>query len=114
MSQNPPVLPDGRSVTVIVWPADGKDMVFVPGGTFIMGSDDGSPSHQPEHKVLVADFYIDRWPVTNAEYKRFADDTGRPVPNYDVSWCDTEGYNWDLKTRMYPESKADHPVVLVT
>jgi formylglycine-generating enzyme required for sulfatase activity len=114
MSQNPPVLPDDRSATVIVWPADGKDMIFVPGGIFIMGSDDGSPSHQPEHIVQVADFYIDRWPVTNAEYKKFVDDTGHPVPNYDVSWCDTEGYNWDPKTRMVPEGKADHPVVLVT
>ncbi|NIN68457.1 MAG: SUMF1/EgtB/PvdO family nonheme iron enzyme, partial [Anaerolineae bacterium] len=28
--------------------------------------------------------------------------------------CDTEGYNWDPKSRTYPEGKAEHPVVLVT
>jgi formylglycine-generating enzyme required for sulfatase activity len=114
MMQNSPVLPDDAAMSIIVWPADGKDMVFIPGGTFLMGSNDGSPTHQPEHRVYVADFYIDRWPVTNAEYKKFVDATNHAIPNYEVSWCDTQGYNWDPKTRMYPEGKADHPVVLVT
>jgi formylglycine-generating enzyme required for sulfatase activity len=114
MMQNSPVLPDDTATSIIVWPADGKDMLFVPGGTFLMGSNDGSQTHQPEHPVYVADFYIDRWPVTNAEYKKFVDATHHPVPNYDVSWCDTRGYNWDPKTCMYPVGKADHPVVLVT
>ncbi len=100
--------------TIIVWPDDGKEMVFIPGGTFVMGSGDGHPSYQPEHKVEVADFYLDRWPVTNAEYKQFLDATGRSVPNYEVSWCDTREYNWDPQARTYPASKADHPVVLVT
>ena len=110
-----PVAPSGETpASIIVWPDDGKDMVFIPGGTFIMGSGDGSSNYQPEHKVYVADFYIDRWPATNAEYKKFVDDTSYPVPHYTVSWCDTRGYNWDPETRMYPEDKADHPVVLVT
>jgi formylglycine-generating enzyme required for sulfatase activity len=106
--------PSGDTASVIVWPDDGKEMIFVPGGMFTMGGNDGGFNHQPEHRVHVADFYLDRWPVTNAEYKRFADATGHPVPHYAVSWCDTEGYNWDPTTRMYPPDKADHPVVLVT
>jgi len=114
MRQDPPAPSDDTADTVIVWPADGKDMVLIPGGLFLMGSDDGNPNHQPEHRVHVDDFYIDRWPITNAEYKRFVDATHHPVPNYDVRWCDTQGYNWDPATRMYPEDKADHPVVLVT
>ncbi len=114
MMQDPPISSDEMATSVIVWPEDGKDMVFIPGGVFRMGSNDGHPNHQPEHQVHVADFYIDRWPVTNAEYKRFVDATGHPIPNYDVSWCDTRGYNWDPETGRYPEDKADHPVVLVT
>ena len=114
MMLDPPNSSDYMAASNIVWPEDGKDMVFIPRGTLIMGSDDGSSNHQPEHRVYVADFYIDRWSVTNAEYKRFADATDHPVPNYDVTWCDTEGYNWDQETRMYPEGKADRPVVLVT
>ena len=114
MMQNLPALSDDMPMSNIVWPTDGKDMVFVPGGTLLMGSNDGSPQYQPEHQIHVADFYIDRWPVTNAEYKKFVDATNHPVPNYDVNWCDTHGYNWDLNTRTYPDGKADHPVVLVT
>jgi formylglycine-generating enzyme required for sulfatase activity len=114
MMENLPTSTDDMASSVIVWPEDGKDMVFIPGGSFVMGSDGGNPSYQPEHHVYVADFYVDRWPVTNAEYKRFVDATDRPVPNYHVSWCDTEEYNWDPKDRTYPEGKADHPIVLVT
>jgi formylglycine-generating enzyme required for sulfatase activity len=106
--------PDETIESVIVWPDDDKDMVFIEGGTFMMGSNDGSPNYQPEHQVYVASFYLDAWPVTNAEYKKFVDATDRPVPNYHVSWCDAQGYNWDPDTRMYPAGKADHPVVLVT
>ena len=64
---------DGTAASIIVWPDDGKEMVFVPGGTFLMGSNDNNPNHQPEHQVTVSDFYIDRWPVTNTEYKKFID-----------------------------------------
>ena len=101
---------------IIIFPDDGKEMVFLPGGTFTMGSDsdnDGE-STKPAHQVTVASFFIDRWLVTNAEYKRFIDATGHPVPNYDVPWCDTRGYNWDVETRTFPAGKDEHPVVLVT
>jgi formylglycine-generating enzyme required for sulfatase activity len=114
MTQDPIIEPDEALASIIVWPEDGKEMVFISGGTFVMGSNNGDHSHQPEHKVAVADFYIDRWPITNREYKIFVDATDHPVPNYHVSWCDTEGYNWDPDTKSYPEGKGDHPVVLVT
>lgn len=114
MTQDP-ATESGESVaSIIIWPEDGKEMVFIKGGTFTMGSDDGDPGYRPQHRVTVADFYVDRWPVTNAEYKKFVDATGHPVPNYNVSWCDTDGYNWDLDSRTYPSGKADHPIVLIT
>lgn len=115
MTFHPVIGPDNTSIaSVIVWPVDNKEMVYIPGGSFIMGSNSGDESHRPEHQVEVADFYLDRWPVTNAEYKRFLDATGYPLPDYQVSWCDTAPYNWDAKTTMYPPGKEDHPVVLVT
>ncbi len=101
-------------IETIIFPDDKKEMVLLPGGTFIMGSDDDTPNTKPTHRVSVAGFYIDRWPVTNAEYKRFIDATGHPVPHYHVPWCDTEGYNWNINSRTFPEGKGEHPVVLVT
>ena len=98
----------------IIWPKDGKEMVYISGGVIIMNSDSDHPTCQPQHQVTVAEFYLDRWPVTNAEYKRFLDATDHPAPNYEVSWCNTEAYNWHKATKMYPPGKEDHPVVLVT
>lgn len=109
MSQDHP-----PKIESIIWPDDHKEMVFIAGGTFMMGSDSDSEAVAPAHPVKVADFYLDRWPVTNADYKAFIDATNHPVPNYHVLWCNTAGYNWDPETRMYPAGKADHPVVLVT
>lgn len=114
MTQPSAVSSDEITTPTIIWPNDGKEMAFISGGSFIMGSNDGNLASQPQHRVYVADFYMDRWLVTNGEYKKFIDATGHPVPNYEVGWCDTGGYNWDPQARMYPEGKRDHPVVLVT
>ena len=40
-------------------------MVWLPGGTFRMGSDDHYPEEAPAHAVSVGGFWIDRHPVTN-------------------------------------------------
>lgn len=93
---------------------DGKEMILIPGVEFLMGSDEGPAKHRPRHTARVDSFYIDRFPVTNQEYKRFVDETGHAAPHYEVSWCDTRDYNWDPQMRSFPEGRADHPVVLVT
>src|SRR5215469_16698973 len=40
-------------------------MIFVPGGTFRMGSDRHYPEEAPVHRVTVGGFWIDQTPVTN-------------------------------------------------
>lgn len=52
-----------------------RDMVWVPGGTFRMGSDSHYPEEAPAHEVTVDGFWMDRTPVTNAAFKRFVDET---------------------------------------
>ncbi len=54
----------------------GENMVWIPGGTFQMGSDDHYPEEAPAHRVTVDGFWIDRYTVTNADFKRFVDATG--------------------------------------
>jgi formylglycine-generating enzyme required for sulfatase activity len=100
--------------TTIIWKIDGKEMVYIPSGKFLMGSDEGMGNETPTHTVRLDAFYIDRYPVTNEEYKRFVDATGHPVPCYDVDWVDAGEYNWDPETRTPPMGKENHPVVLVS
>ena len=50
-------------------PASG--MVWIPGGSFLMGSDQHYPEEAPAHRVELAGFWIDRAPVTNAQFLKF-------------------------------------------
>ena len=47
-----------------------KDMVWVPGGDFLMGSEDFYPEERPVHQVKVDGFWMDTHLVTNAEFRR--------------------------------------------
>jgi sulfatase modifying factor 1 len=51
-------------------------MVWVPGGTFTMGSNEHYPEESPAHKVTVDGFWCDIYQVTNARFRRFVKDTG--------------------------------------
>lgn len=55
------------------------DLVTVPAGEFIMGRLEGYPHggrEDPAHKIKLATYQIGRYPVTNAQYRVFALDTG--------------------------------------
>ena len=66
---------------VIVGERDGGTMVLVPGATFIMGKDGGSPEDGPAHRVRLSTFYIDQYEVTNRQFRTFLGDTRyRGVP----------------------------------
>ncbi len=78
------------------------DMIYIPGGTFMMGRDKSpDPAENPAHSVTVAPFYIDRTPVTNAEYAGFVRATRHAAP---PSW--TNG--------AYPAGQDQWPVTDVT
>jgi formylglycine-generating enzyme required for sulfatase activity len=84
----------------IVNPKDAKEMILIPAGDFLMGSDDDKNA-SPTHKVYVDSFYIARHPVTNTEYGKFVNGIGHPYPQH---WKDGE----------IPLGKENHPVVYVT
>jgi formylglycine-generating enzyme required for sulfatase activity len=63
---------------------EGREMVQVPEGPFIMGSKDGDPDEVPERQVFLKAFYLDRKEVSQEEYARFAKMTKRPLPKIEV------------------------------
>jgi sulfatase modifying factor 1 len=73
-----------QQTNVSIRDQDGAQMVYVPGGTFTMGSSDAEievvssrwlydpdllAAEQPQHVVELDDFWIDRHEVTNARYQ---------------------------------------------
>ncbi|MFP6615370.1 MAG: bifunctional serine/threonine-protein kinase/formylglycine-generating enzyme family protein, partial [Candidatus Hydrogenedentota bacterium] len=65
---------------------DTRNMVFIEGGSFIMGSND-VPEESPQHEAFVEPFYIDKYPVTFEEYAEFINDTDHNKTKY---WEDPE------------------------
>jgi formylglycine-generating enzyme required for sulfatase activity len=51
----------------------GVPMVYIPAGSFQMGSDDGNASEKPMHRVILDAYYIDQYEVTNTRYAQCVD-----------------------------------------
>jgi formylglycine-generating enzyme len=51
-------------------------MRWISGGTFQMGDDNAYPEEAPAHPVRVSGFWIDEYPVTNADFAAFVTATG--------------------------------------
>jgi formylglycine-generating enzyme required for sulfatase activity len=105
------------SVDRLTWLADGKEMVRVPAGEFLYGDD--------KQRISVAEFWIDKTPVTNAEFERFikatnykttAEQKGSGFAWNGKEWKDTQGADWrhprGPKTSI--QNLMDHPVVQVS
>lgn len=89
---------------------EGREMVEVPEGPFIMGSGEGDPDEAPEHQVYLSTYYMDLKEVTQVEYERFVKMTkrGKPfipvfeddqskilkpeLPAIGMSWADAAAY----------------------
>jgi formylglycine-generating enzyme required for sulfatase activity len=95
-----------------------EDMVLIPAGPFIMGSDkvanrDESAGigsikpwyldEHPAHKVTLPAYFIDRYEVTNARYQKFVAATGRTPP---LMWGEN-GYLLSLRINALPQLDID-------
>lgn len=86
--------------------ADGVsiDMVKIPGGTFIMGSND-HPDEMPRTEQQVQDFWMGRFEITNRIYALFD-------PEHDSRVEHRHGYQFGRKG--YPLNYPDQPVVRIS
>lgn len=90
-----------REASLNVKGPDLTEMVYIPEGEFLMGSDDRLRDEKPAHVVYINAFYIDPFEVTKADYRAFVVDTGRRPPQ---EWTGDR----------YPEGKGKHPVTYVS
>jgi len=79
-----------------------KNLVLVPGGTFMMG-EDGEADFSPAHEVQIDSFHIDKYEVTNAQYAAFCEETERRLPEF-----------WGVDRYRCGSEYPDYPVVGVS
>ncbi len=87
-----------------------EGMVWIPGGKFIQGaseSDDMAMDHEkPNHAVEVDGFFMDETEVTNAEFKKFVEETGYvTVAEREIDWE-------EMKKQVPPGTPKPHDSIL--
>jgi len=90
-------------------------MVHVPAGEFLMGSDGGDVDERPQRRVTLDAFEIDRYEVTNLQYRRFLLATGweppQRWPERYVALLPDRAPDWH--STYYPAGEGTYPVVAV-
>jgi formylglycine-generating enzyme required for sulfatase activity len=94
--------------------ADREDMVYLAGGNFLMGSNSFYREERPVRPAHVGAFWIDVYPVTNAEFRKFIDAT--EYVTYSERWPNPAMYPDADPALLVPGSlvfrKPDRPVSL--
>ena len=99
------------------FPSEQDGMVLIPAGPFEMGSDDydANDDEKPIHSVYIDSFYMDKYPVTNAQFMEFM----IANPQWQIPlWLKShffqkyhdKDYLRDWHKGNYPRMKVDHPV----
>ncbi len=88
------------------------EMVLIPAGKFRMGSKKGGKKERV-HEVYLDAFYIDKYEVTNAQYRAFVQATGRPEPKGLL--LSSQGIDMNFRPLAHSEWNApNQPVVCVS
>ncbi|MDD4109234.1 MAG: formylglycine-generating enzyme family protein [Prolixibacteraceae bacterium] len=103
-----------------------SEMIFFEGGNFKIGSENGLPNERPVHEVNINPFFIDKSPVTVAQFRIFIEATGHKTEAEkfgDSGVFNMDIQNWELLTGATwkkpfgpsgPDAEDDHPVTHVS
>ncbi len=81
------------------------EMVFVKGGTFMMGSNNGDDDEKPVYQVTLSDFFIGKYEVTQAQWQAVMGNNPsnfkgcKNCPVEKVSWTDVQAYITKLNSQ---------------
>ena len=80
-------------------------MVYIPGGTYNIGANIGL--ERPRRRTTLKAFYIDKYEITNKEYRDFLKSLDPKLYEEFVPYFWPRNVNLE---RYFPEDRADHPV----
>ncbi|MCB0840791.1 MAG: SUMF1/EgtB/PvdO family nonheme iron enzyme, partial [Bacteroidetes bacterium] len=83
------------------------EMVFVEGGTFMMGSDDGNDNEKPVHKVKLSSFYIGKYLVTQRQWEEVMGENPSSFKN--CPDCPVESVSWDDVQKFLQKINQKYP-----
>ncbi|HRI61474.1 MAG TPA: formylglycine-generating enzyme family protein [Saprospiraceae bacterium] len=101
------------------------EMLFVKGGSFLLGDTSGDADERPIHAIQLNDFFIAKTETTVAQFKVFVEmtayrtDAERAEGSYiwdSLGWHKREGVNWRHTEigRLRPAEQGNYPVVHVS
>ncbi len=96
----------GMTDTPPTRPSFEPEMILIPTGEFLMGSDpekdkNAQDKEQPQHTLYLPNYYLAKTAVTKAQYAAFVQKTGHKPPQHWVG-------------ELPPQGKENHPVVFVS
>ncbi len=100
-----PIEPPGVGSTMLR-EKDGMEMVYVPEGTFTMGSTDGDDDEKPVRTVDLDAYWIDKYEVSNAQYAQCVADGACTKPKYSDSYT-RPSYYGNSEYDNYPVINVD-------
>ena len=86
------VFPPGSDPGDEVTGPDGQTLVWVPAGSFMMGSEDGSSDETPVHQVTLDGFWVGQCEVTNDQYAAFLNEADPADVNVWLDIDDDDGH----------------------
>lgn len=90
--------------------------LLIPAGEFLMGSYEGSEFEKPVHRVYLDAYYLDKTPVTNAQFAAFVNATGYQTTAEREAGCTDTNTTTEIQTwrSCATPERQDHPVVFVS